>query len=387
MSSIYRRSRLATDMARQLLRPSVLEEGLRSGLFLSGLRRTGKTTFLITDLIPALEKAGAIVIYVDLWSDVKINPSDLTHRAIRTALADLQTPASVVLKKLKRIASAEMTAYGLKFSFAMDKLGEQDGATLAQALTEVVDQAKTDLVLIVDEVQHALATDDGTRMMLALKAARDAINSRPDTPGYFLFIGTGSHRALVSEMVTRRNQAFAGATSVAYPVLNGDFVEYVLERLEADAPGQLPSLAAATDAFKVVGNRPEELVKALRLLRTQLPRGVSPDVHLALIVATLRTAAADVELMRLDQLGGLAGLIFDRIATSRAGARGLFSAEAAAAYSQTLRREVRVDEIQPVVNELLAANLIIRHIHGVYGITDPFVQETWLERKELTAAP
>jgi len=46
-------------MARQLLRPSVLDEGLRSGLFLSGLRRTGKTTFLINDLIPALEEAGA----------------------------------------------------------------------------------------------------------------------------------------------------------------------------------------------------------------------------------------------------------------------------------------------------------------------------------------
>jgi hypothetical protein len=52
-----------------------------------------------------------------------------------------------------------------------------------------------------------------------------------------------------------------------------------------------------------------------------------------------------------------------------------------------LRREVRIDEIEPVVNELLAANLIMRHIHGVYGITDPFVQETWLERKQLTAAP
>jgi hypothetical protein len=31
----------------------VLDEGLRSGLFLSGLRRTGKTTFLVNDLIPA----------------------------------------------------------------------------------------------------------------------------------------------------------------------------------------------------------------------------------------------------------------------------------------------------------------------------------------------
>ncbi len=54
MSSIYRRPELAALMAKQLLNPGILDEGLRSGLFLSGLRRTGKTTFLINDFIPAL---------------------------------------------------------------------------------------------------------------------------------------------------------------------------------------------------------------------------------------------------------------------------------------------------------------------------------------------
>ena len=46
MSSIYRRPELAVQMARQLLNPGVPDEGLRSGLFISGLRRTGMTTFL-----------------------------------------------------------------------------------------------------------------------------------------------------------------------------------------------------------------------------------------------------------------------------------------------------------------------------------------------------
>lgn len=91
--------------------------------------------------------------------------------------------------------------------------------------------------------------------------------------------------------------------------------------------------------------------------------------------------------MRLEQLRGLAGTIFDRIATSKGEGRGLFSAEAAAEYSRTLGREVRIDEIQPVVNELLAANLIMRRSHGVYRVTDPFVEDTWLERKRLTQTP
>ena len=55
MVDVYHRTDLAREMARQLLEPKVLDLPLRSGLFLSGLRRTGKTTFLRQDLIPALE--------------------------------------------------------------------------------------------------------------------------------------------------------------------------------------------------------------------------------------------------------------------------------------------------------------------------------------------
>ena len=72
-----------------------------------------------------------------------------------------------------------------------------------------------------------------------------------------------------------------------------------------------------------------------------------------------------------------------RIASVEGDARGVFSNEAAAEYSKSVGREVRVEEIQPVANELLAANLIMRRGHGLYGVTDPFVQEIWRERQEL----
>ena len=73
----FHRTALADEMAQQLLNPSYLDTSLRSGLFLSGPRRVGKTTFLARDLIPALENRGAIVIYVDLWSQPQTNPADL----------------------------------------------------------------------------------------------------------------------------------------------------------------------------------------------------------------------------------------------------------------------------------------------------------------------
>ena len=383
MSPLYRRPDLAAQMARQLLNPGVLDEGLRSGLFLSGLRRTGKTTFLLNDLIPAFEAAGALVIYVDLWSDTQTSPAALVLAAVKKTLAELQTPASNILRKLKRVGGADLGGFGFKFGFKLDKLGAEGGTTLAQAFTDVVDQAKTDLVLIVDEVQHAITSDDGNQLLLALKSARDAINPRPATPGHFIFIGTGSHRALVNELTARRNQAFAGATSVPYPVLNGAYVRYLLKRLAQEGAAPLPSLAVAIQAFETLGNRPEEMLKALRQLARHLPPGGKPDEHLPVIAALLRSTAADIELMKVEQLGGLATAIFERIASTDGDARGVFSAEAAADHSKALGRPVRVEEIQPVVNDLLAANLIMRKGHGMYGVTDPFVQEMWREKKVL----
>ncbi|AZG14522.1 ATP-binding protein [Cupriavidus pauculus] len=383
MSYVYKRPELASQMARQLLYPSVLDEGLRSGLFLSGLRRIGKTTFLLNDLIPALEDLGAIVIYVDLWSDTQRSPATLIRDAVRKKLEALESPPAAARRKLKRVAGIDVGAFSFKFGFKLENLGEPGGATLAQALSEVVDQGRTDVVLIVDEVQHAITSEEGNQMLLALKAARDAINPRPDTPGHFLFVGTGSHRALVGELTARRNQAFTGATSVAYPVLDKDYVAYLLERLAAEGFTSLPSLDVAIQAFHTLGNRPEEMIKALRQLHFHLPDGSNPDEHLPVIANTLRSAAADIELMKLEQLGGLATAIFDRIATAKGDARGLFSADAAAAYSQAIGREVKVEEAQPVVNELMATNLIMRKGHGLYGITDPFVQEMWRERKSL----
>jgi hypothetical protein len=380
--SIYLRPQLAADMARQLLSPTGLDIGLRSGLFLSGLRRTGKTTFLLNDLIPALQARGAIVVYVDLWSDTKVSPLNLVRDAIRKTLIDLQTPASSVLDRLRRIKGVDVGLAGLKFSFNLESVGKDEGVTLAEALTAVVDQGGTDVVLIVDEVQQAITSDEGQQLLLALKAARDAINPRPGTPGYFVFIGTGSHRAMVNELSYRRNQAFSGATSMAYPVLGQDYVEFLLKELAREGFAPLPGIDVATGAFKTLGSRPEEMIRALRQLVFNTS-GADPDSAFPIIASTLRSAAADVELVKVSEMGRLALAIFDRIALTEGDTRGIFSAEAVAEYSKAVGHEVRIEEVQPVANELLAANLIMRRGHGVYGITDPFVQEIWRERHRI----
>ena len=375
---LFHRPDLAQRMAEQLLKPGLLDGGLRSGLFLPGLRRTGKTTFLRQDLIPALESMGAIVIYVDLWADTKADPATLVQAAIRRTLEDLQTPASGILSRLQRLKGVDIGAAGFKFGFALNDVGIKGGVTLAQALTELVDLAKTDVVLIVDEVQQALAGEEGAQMLLAIKAARDAINTRPGTPGHFLFIGTGSHRAQVVGMTLQGKHAFAGATSVDYPTLDEEYVKYVLDGIAQDGANAIPSVVVATEAFNTLGRRPEELIRALRQLQQEDPR--EADRYLPVIAATLKGAAADVELRKVEDLGMLAVAVFNRVARANGDATGLFAADALADYTAALGREVTTDQVQRVADELRDANIIMRKGHGVYAVTDPFVQSAWLTR-------
>ena len=386
----FRRTALAEQMAQQLLRPSFLDTSLRSGLFLSGQRRVGKTTFLATDLIPALEALGAIVVYVDLWSQPQANPADLVHEAIRKTLKELQIPGSGILKRLKEVTNLEAGAAGFKFGFKLADVGKDDGVSLAQAFQELIDQARTDVVLIVDEVQHALGSADGDHLLHALKAARDAINTRPGTPGHFLFIGTGSHRARVQELTLKGNQAFNGAVTNEFPVLGRDFIDYVLVQVGPQLGAMLPSAQVTEAAFRSMGSRPEELMKALNVLRS-LPPDALPDEHLPTIAQSLGAAAADVELQKVEAMGPLAEAVFSRICSIGGDVKGVFTGEALKAYAAQIGREVTAQEVQGIIGAMTSANLLMRVKHGHYGVTDPFVEKAWMNRLQadqlLRASP
>lgn len=380
---LFHRATYAAQMAEQLLNPGPLDESTRSGVFLSGIRRVGKTTFLRQDLIPALEARGALVIYVDLWADRTKSPSALVQEAVRNTLRQLQTPGSGLLQRFKGF---NLGAAGFSFGFQLDGVGQPGGATLAQAFEELVNKAKINVVLIVDEVQQTLGTEEGFALLHALKAARDAVNAKPGTPGRFLFIGTGSHKSLLADMTSRRAQPFAGALSASYLVLGQDFVQWQLQRIAATPGVALPSLEAAWQGFQTMGHRPEELFRALRQL--QHVGGADLDTAFRIICATLADAAADVELKAVEEFGELGKAVFERIATGpEDGAAGLFGADALAAYAERTGSAVDTSQVQNIVDKMVSANLVLRPTHGKYTVADPFVRKVWRDKLALLAPP
>lgn len=381
-SLYFRRPKYAEAIKNALLNPGLLDAGIQSGLFLSGIRRVGKTTFIKQDLIPAIEADGAIAIYVDLWADRAKSSTDLVTETVKAVAHQLATPGSRILGRLKGLT---VGAAGLSFEFQIDSIGSINGATLGQVFQEITDLAHTDVVLIIDEVQQAMATDGGNNLLHALKAARDQVNLNPHRSGRLLIVGTGSHKSLVADMTSRRTKPFAGATYQDYAPLGDDFVEWVHQTMTA-APGyKIPDLAVLQEGFRIMANRPEELLQAVNVLRAHEH---DPNVAFPIICSTKATTAGNTEIANMEDLGELALVIFDKIASgSPNGVKNLYSADALAAYSKVIGSPVDSGQVQGMTNRMVELNFIQRLGHGTFTPADPLVSKAWLANKALQAMP
>jgi hypothetical protein len=135
-----------------------------------------------------------------------------------------------------------------------------------------------------------------------------------------------------------------------------------------------------------MGHRPEELSKAIRQFQDEVAAGrsVDPAMSFATICATIATNAADIEIRTIEDAGELAVLAFSRIAGGQN--RGLYATDTLAAFSRELGREISTNDMIPVIDKLVAANLILRRGHGQFEVADPFVQRAWAQHMQMRQA-
>lgn len=273
---MFRREQLAQALARDLAGESLVD--FSSGMFLAAPRRTGKSTFLNNDFIPECVRRGWLPVYVDLWSDRDVDPATLISGAIGTALAGFEGALARTAKK------AGIDKINLLRTLSWDFTRPQlpAGTTLAQALAVLHQVCGQMLVLIVDEAQHALNSEEGLNAMFALKAARDHLN-RGDRPDGLRLVFTGSSRDKLANLVLKSKQPFYGASITPFPLLGRDFVEFVTTlwngRLAASNQFKVEDLEYA---FECVGRRPEMLGKLL----TEVSLGLGEAGNLGQLLRT-----------------------------------------------------------------------------------------------------
>ena len=78
---LFHRPKVAEGIADGLMGQGPFNYG--SGLFLAAPRRTGKSTFMREDLMPALAARDVLATYVDLWTDRQRDPASLISDAVK----------------------------------------------------------------------------------------------------------------------------------------------------------------------------------------------------------------------------------------------------------------------------------------------------------------
>ena len=369
----FHRTALARLYAEEALDTSL---GRSGGLFLAAPRRTGKSTFVRQDLVPALVAMGAEVIYVDLWVDKTKDPALLMANAIR---AELKKEDGAITKLARRagLAKFSVSALGNGLNFDLSQVGLSADATLADALMALSDANGQMMVFVIDEAQHAMTTTQGINALFALKAARDALN----LAGRGLqVIATGSNRNKLAMLVSGREQPFFGATMVDFPTLDRDYIAWVCERANI---GLDPAKTLAV--FKETGSRPEMLLPAIRTLRLEPP---SPESDLdAAFAAAVRqgliAAKADF-LNTFDNLPALQAALLRELAemSTKDERLGLFSAAMVERLKARLLDNptpVQVDAsaIQSALDSLREKNFLWKSQRGAYWVEDEQLV-TWL---------
>ena len=254
---LFHRAVLAERLAKQVLTVAV-GSAASSGVFLAAPRRTGKSTFVREDLRPAFERAGALVVYADLWANPTTDPGEVIVAAIRASLA---TKTGVVMR-LAKASGLSKIAVGGAVNFDLDRVGLGKDVSLTQALVALSDETKQVIVLIIDEAQHAITTDPGIAALFALKAARDELNSSHHHG--LRVVCTGSNRDKLAMLRNSKDQAFYGAPMVNFPMLGKDFIEWFCQKAELPFP---LSPEKVWPLFVEAGYRPELLGSAADTLR------------------------------------------------------------------------------------------------------------------------
>lgn len=358
----FQRPELANGYCEALQGTGILDA--RSGLFLAAPRRTGKSTFLREDLLPALKHRGWATVYADLWTNKATDPAVLIASEVKNTLAKF---AGVIARLAKSAGLEKVNVFGA-LSLNLSSLSLPENVTLADALEALVVAANTPVVVVIDEAQHALSTATGMDAMFALKAARDRLNQGTGAQRLFL-VFTGSSQDKLSRLVWKKDQPFYGCRITKFPLLDKRFSDNFTDFVNAKlAPDNQFANEDVFEAFKLVGHRPEML------------RNIIADLALDGSAETLAgQMKAGAAAFRERIWGAMESEFAALTPTQRAVLERIlqqgvdyapFTEASLKAYTALAGTEVTVADAQGALNALRQNNLVWQAAYGDYALED-----------------
>jgi len=368
--NFYRRQPLAARLTKLIMQVAV-GSAATSGVFLTAPRRTGKSTFAREDLRPALEEAGAIVLYADLWKDLTKGPRTIIGETVREALGRNEK----LMMQLVIAPRLETISVG-RVNFYVNTIGLGEEIDLTKAFAALSDESKKLIVLIIDETEHAITTDEGVAALFALKAARDELNS---SKHYGLrIVCIGSNQDKLAMLRNSSDEAFFGASMLQLPMLDKDFIDWYCKAL--DLPHDLDS-SDVFQLFQENGYRPELFNAAVKGVRFDIT--VGPE---AILVRFAELVRAQAEAFNANFQAGIRGLTPVQSAVLRVmGAKGesfapfesstmeLYSKAIENAGIETSASKIEVADVQLALMALQEKQLVWKTSRGVYSVEEQVI--------------
>jgi hypothetical protein len=206
---------------------TLLRDGSGDPICLQAPRRVGKTTFLLTEVIPAAIKAGYLPVYVDVWQH-RSDPMAAINYGLQEAIDNLEVPRSTLGKRLK----TKVNKVGIG-SASID-LGDEPARHRPESpfllvdflLKSLIRTAKKPILLLLDEVQELAIVKDGEGVVSALRSAI----TKSKTSVRVIF--TGSNQDRLRELFSRSRAAlYEGASMLSFPALGDEFSKFVADRI------------------------------------------------------------------------------------------------------------------------------------------------------------
>ena len=366
----YHRPELATRLSKLIMQISV-GSSASSGVFLAAPRRTGKSTFAREDLRPALEKAGAIVLYADLWQDLTKDPGLVIVEAIREAVGRNDG----FITRLAKASGIDKVAVG-GLNFSLDKIGLGKDIDLTTALVALSDESQKLIVLMIDEAQHAITTEAGVAALFALKAARDELNSSRHHG--LRIVCTGSNRDKLAMLRNSKDQAFFGASMVPFPTLDQNYIDWLCANI--DLPSPLDP-AEVFQLFKESGYRPELLGAAADAIRFDF--FIDPENVRERFAELVRAQADELNANLKKVIHSLTPIqsAVIRVMGSMGDNFAPFEAPTMALYATAMKQagipesdiKVEVPGVQQALIALQEKNLVWKASRGVYAVDEQVI--------------
>ena len=226
-------------------------------------RRMGKTTFLRRDLTPAAERQGYTVVYADLWQTRQAPALALVYaleEAIKpkSAGAKLKARMNAPLKDIKAGAESAGTRPSGEIPLETAQKGQPETALLISSLLATL-CSKGPVLLLVDEAQELARSRDNELVAAAL---RTAITLNRDK---LRVVFTGSSRTQLAGVFSNSNAPLysSGVAITDFPLLERDFVIFVLDKFRKASGTRMLDVDEAWDAFTQLRYQPEPFLKCI----------------------------------------------------------------------------------------------------------------------------